>query len=150
MADDTADRLLQALVGSDDLTVCIRDNAHLFLSDTAASYLADLYRRRSMSKAELARRSGVSSVYLHQVFAGRRMPSRDRLLCLCLGLGATLEETQHLLRLAVCAPLWSRRRRDAVLIYAVSHNWPLPQANQALLDLGEAPLLETPDSDRKL
>lgn len=150
MADDTAERLLQALIGSNDLNACIQDNERLFLSDTAASFLASLYRRKSLSKAELARRSGVSSVYLHQVFAGRRMPSRNRLLCLCLGLGATLEETQHLLRLAVCAPLWSRRRRDAALIYAVSHGWPLPRTNQALLALGEAPLLEAPDSDRKL
>ena len=48
-------------------------------------------------KAELARRSGISEVYLHQVFAGRRNPSRDRLLCICVGLGITLDETQRML-----------------------------------------------------
>ena len=32
----------------------------------------------------------MSEVYLHQVFSGRRSPSRDRLLCLCLGLAVSL------------------------------------------------------------
>ena len=32
----------------------------------------------------------MSEIYLHQIFAGRRTPSRNRLLCLCYGLGATV------------------------------------------------------------
>ena len=47
----------------------------------------------------------MSEIYLHQIFAGRRTPSRNRLLCLCYGLGATIEETQELLRLCGIAEL---------------------------------------------
>jgi len=59
--------------------------------------LTRLYETKDLTKAELARRSGISEVYLHQVFAGRRNPSRDRLLCICVGLGITLDETQRML-----------------------------------------------------
>ncbi len=41
----------------------------------------------------------MSEIYLHQIFAGRRNPSRNRLLCLCYGLEATVDETQELLKL---------------------------------------------------
>ena len=32
------------------------------------------------------------------VFSGRRRPSRDRLLCLCISMESSLEETQQLLK----------------------------------------------------
>ena len=91
MAEETTAELLRELAGTDDPAACIRRREGLFVRDTVPSVLTALYRKRIMSKAELARRSGVSQVYLHQVFAGRRTPSRDRLLCLCFGLGASLE-----------------------------------------------------------
>ena len=104
MAEETTAELLRELAGTNDPAACIRRLEGRFIRDTVPSVLTALYRKRTISKAELARRSGVSQVYLHQVFAGRRTPSRDRLLCLCFGLGASLEETQYLLRVAVSAP----------------------------------------------
>lgn len=140
MTRQTAGELLQELAQAQDLTACIQQNESQFCRDTVPSFLAALYRKRTISKAELARRSGVSQVYLHQVFAGRRTPSRDRLLCLCFGLSLSLDETQRLLRLAVCAPLWPLNRRDAIVLYSISHGLTLPQAEQALQSLGERPL----------
>lgn len=140
MAEETTAELLRELAGTNDPAVCIRRLEGRFIRDTVPSVLTALYRKRTISKAELARRSGVSQVYLHQVFAGRRTPSRDRLLCLCFGLGASLEETQYLLRVAVSAPLWPLSRRDAVVIYGVTHRLTLAQMDQTLTNLGEAPL----------
>lgn len=140
MEDFSADILLRDLTQTDDLAACLRRHNNRFWKETVGQALGNLYRTRTISKAELARRSGVSSVYLHQVFAGRRTPSRDRLLSLCIGLNATLPETQHLLQLAVCAPLHPLRRRDAVLIYALSHRLTLAQTENALRQMGEVPL----------
>lgn len=140
MAEETTAELLRELAGTNDPAACIRRLEGRFIRDTVPSVLTALYRKRTISKAELARRSGVSQVYLHQVFAGRRTPSRDRLLCFCFGLGASLEETQYLLRVAVSAPLWPLSRRDAVVIYGVTHRLTLAQMDQTLTNLGEAPL----------
>ena len=45
-----------------------------------------------------------------------------------------------MLRVAVSAPLWPLSRRDAVVIYGVTHRLTLDQMDQTLTDLGEAPL----------
>ena len=103
--------------------------------------LTRLYETKDLTKAELARRSGISEVYLHQVFSGRRTPSRDRLLCLCIGLGASAEEAQSLLQQAHHAPLYARDKRDAVLLFGLSHSLTLPEINDALFTAGAETLL---------
>ena len=80
----------------------------------------------------MARRSGISEVYLHQVFSGRRKPSRDRLLCICIGMGGTLEETQRLLTQASYAQLYPRTKRDAIISYGLVHQLPLDAVNDTL------------------
>ena len=84
------------------------------------------------AKAALAKRSGMSDIYLHQIFSGRRNPSRSRLLCLCIGLGASLEETQELLKLCGLAQLYPKLRRDAIIIFALSHHMTLFEVNDKL------------------
>lgn len=136
----SADALMRELAETHDLAACLRSHEGQFLRETVAQGLASLYKTRAISKAELARRSGISLVYLHQVFAGRRTPSRDRLVGICLGLEASLDECQHLLRLGMCAPLCPLNRRDAVLIYCVVHRTPLKEAGTLLLQAQELPL----------
>lgn len=74
----------------------------------------------------------MSEVYLHQVFSGRRNPSRDRLICLCISLDATLEETQDLLKKAAFAQLYPKVRRDAVIIHGILHHSTPEQINDKL------------------
>ena len=83
-------------------------------------------------KAALAKQSGISEVYLHQLFSGCRFPSRNRLLCVCFGLGASVEDAQDLLRQARHAPLYTRDRRDAIILYGLSHSMTLFQINDKL------------------
>lgn len=82
----------------------------------------------------------MSEVYLHQVFSGRRNPSRDRLLCLCIGLGATLEETQDLLKRASYAQLYPKSKRDAVIIHGLLHKKELNDINDTLFSENEKTL----------
>ena len=89
--------LREELMQAPSIDTYIHDNQEIFAGQEITESLAELYDRKAISKAALARKSGMSEVYLHQVFSGRRNPSRDRLLCLCIGLGATLEEAQRLL-----------------------------------------------------
>ena len=140
MEHSAADALLQELTQTDDLAACLRRNEALFRKETVAQGLSALFRTRKLSKAELARRSDVSLVFLHQVFAGRRTPSRDRLLGLCFGLEASLEETQDLLLRTPYAALNPRNRRDAIVIHALTHRRSVPELEALLARFGEAPL----------
>lgn len=98
--------LWQELMESPNLDQFLSEHEGNFQTGSVCDLLNQLFQKRRISKAALAKQSGMSEVYLHQVFAGRRNPSRNRLLCLCFGLSATLEETQKLLKqCGVCAAL---------------------------------------------
>ena len=134
MERKNTDQLQQELMTGNDLSRVLSDNDASFQQHDLQETLQALFERRSISKTMLAKQSGISEVYLHQVFSGRRTPSRNRLLCLCFGLGASVDEAQDLLRHARLAPLYSRDRRDAILIFGLSHNMTLAQVNDKLYD----------------
>ena len=140
MQDKSTDDLRQELMESPDLEQYLAENDAFFSSKDAAAMLNQLFKKCGLSKAALAKRSGMSEIYLHQIFAGRRNPSRSRLLCLCFGLGASLEETQELLRLCGAAELYPRLRRDAVIIYGLLHGLDLFAVNDRLFSADEETL----------
>ncbi len=145
MKDDNerrdTDELRGALMEAPDLDAFLTENDGCFSRRDIPEMLNRLFLKTDLSKAELARRSGVSTVYLHQLFAGRRMPSRDRLICLAIGLGAAAEETQALLRRSGLAELYPKNRRDAIILYGVAHGEDLQRINDRLFEHGEAMLL---------
>ena len=140
MSDKTTSDLRQELMEDNSIDTYLQGNAALFVNQDVVTLLTELYEQKHLTKAALARQAGMSEVYLHQVFAGRRNPSRDRLLCLCIGLEATVDETQQLLRQAGYAQLYPRVRRDAIILHAIAHRTPLPLVNDKLYEENEKTL----------
>ena len=126
------DDLRQELMESANLDQFLTDNQEDFDGGRIGEMLNALFQKHRISKAALARLSGMSEVYLHQVFAGRRNPSRSRLLCLCFGLDATVEETQLLLKHCGHAQLYPKNRRDAIILYGLANNMDLFDVNDKL------------------
>lgn len=141
MEEKTTGDLSQGLMNDGNIDSYLKDNQPFFTDLTVTELLTALYEEKSVTKAALARRAGMSEVYLHQVFAGRRTPSRDRLLCLCIGLEITLEETQRLLRQATYAQLYPKIKRDAIICYGIVHHMPLNEINDKLFMEQEKTLL---------
>ena len=129
MSDKTTSDLRQELMEDNSIDTYLQGNAALFVNQDVVALLTELYEQKHLTKAALARQAGMSEVYLHQVFAGRRNPSRDRLLCLCIGLEATVEETQQLLRQAGYAQLYPRVRRDSVILRALADGVSVPDCD---------------------
>lgn len=125
------------LMKSQNIDSYISANRPFFMEQDIPELLAELYEKKSISKADLARKSAMSVVYLHQVFSGRRKPSRDRLLCLCIGLEATLEETQRLLMQATYAQLYPKIKRDAIISFGIVHHMEVQEINDKLFDENE-------------
>ena len=130
----------RSLMEEASLACYLSEHEPFFTHQGITGLLAELYRQQSISKAALARRSGMSEVYLHQVFSGRRHPSRDRLICLCIGMELTLEDTQRLLRQASYAQLYPKLRRDAIISYGILHGMDLHAVNDALFTRNEKTL----------
>lgn len=132
--------LRQELMSSANLDQFLSENREIFNSGSVCDLLNRLFQKRTLSKAALAKQSGMSEVYLHQVFAGRRTPSRSRLLCLCFGLCAKLEEAQELLKQCGLAQLYPKSRRDAIILYGIANGMSLFSVNDKLFAENEETL----------
>lgn len=124
--------LWQELMEAPNLDQFLSEHKGNFQTESVCDLLNQLFQKRRISKAALAKQSGMSEVYLHQVFAGRRNPSRNRLLCLCFGLSATLKETQELLKQCGFAQLYPKDRRDAIILYGILNGQDLFAVNDKL------------------
>lgn len=140
MRKKSTDDLSQELMDQPSLDQYITDNEAYFTDVDISAFLAGLYEKCGLTKAELARRAGMSEVYLHQVFSGRRKPSRDRLLCLCIGMETTLDKIQQLLRQIGYAPIYPRMKRDAIISHGILHHTPLTEINDRLFSENEKTL----------
>ena len=137
MDKKNTDGLQQELMDSTDLSQFLSRNQEQFVDKSVAELLNHLFEKKNSSKAALAKQAGMSEIYLHQIFAGRRTPSRNRLLCLCYGLEASIEETQELLRLCGMAELYPKLKRDAIIYYGLLHKLDLFVINDKLFDENE-------------
>ena len=140
MKKKNTDGLQQELMDSPDLTQFLSQNQEQFVNKNVAELLNHLFEKKNISKAALAKQAGMSEIYLHQIFAGRRNPSRNRLLCLCYGLDASVEETQELLRRCGKAQLYPKLKRDSIIYYGLLHKLDLFEINDKLFDENEETL----------
>ena len=132
--------LLNELTSAENFDRFIHDHKNCFTAPSVPDVLNQYLKASPMSKASLARAAGLSEVYLHQILSGKRLPSRDRVLSLCLALQMPLSEVQQLLTECSYAGLYVYRQRDAVIIYAIVNHWDVYRLNEKLIELGEAPL----------
>ena len=127
-------------MASPDLDGFLSDNQENFIEENISDSLNKLFSKKNVTKAALAKQSGMSEIYLHQIFAGRRTPSRNRLLCICFGMQVSLEETQELLKSCGLAQLYPKFKRDAIIIYGLVHEATLFETNDKLFEENEETL----------
>lgn len=140
MKKKNTDDLQSELTAAPNLSSFLSANREQFVDEDFAGMIQDLFRRSGLSKAALAKKAGISEVYLYQIFSGERTPSRDRAICLCFGLSATLEETQEILKRNGLAQLYVKNRRDAIIVYGLTHDMELTEINDRLFAEEEATL----------
>ena len=132
--------LKETLMSAPDLDRFLKEHQADFAQESAADYLNLLFSRKKVTKAALAKSACMSEVYLHQVFAGKRNPSRNRIICICFGLGASLEETQDFLKQCGHAQLYAKSKRDAIVIYGLVNGLDLNKVNDKLFAENEESL----------
>ena len=121
---------------AESLSSFLRENQEEMIEPEIVRQLNDLLKAKKIKKAVLARKAGMSDIYLFQILAGKRAPSRNRLLSLCLGLGLSPDETQTLLKRGGYAVLYVRNPRDAVILYALENHWDIYKLNETLFEAG--------------
>lgn len=133
--------LLDQLLGSATPEAYLDEG--LTIDRTLADYLDQVRASKDLKRSEIIRASGLNGTFVYDVFKGKSLLGRDNAIMLALGMGCTLTETQRLLRLDGVSELWPKVRRDAVIIWCVSHGLTRQQTDDELWSLGEKTLLGT-------
>ena len=118
----------------------MRQNKDVIVTASVADLLNQILEREGLSRARVARDSGLNETYAYQVMAGTRTPSRDKVLCLCIAIGLTVEEIQGFLKMCGYAALYPKRKRDAILLFVLKEQKPVTAINEALFTQGEKTL----------
>lgn len=130
----TTQELLSLIQSTESIEHYLSENKVDMQDVTLDKYLSQLMEEKGLKVADVMNRSQQSD-YVYKVFKNQRKASRDILLAIALGMQCDLNETQTLLRIATTARLDPRNKRDAVLIYAVMHQFTVIEVNEILYDL---------------
>ncbi len=82
-------------------------------------YLKELLAEKGLKRSEVIRASGINSTVVYDIFSGKSKPGRDHAIMLAFGLNCDLRETQRLLRQSGVSELYSKIRRDAIIIWCI-------------------------------
>ena len=133
------DDLLRELIASSDPSEYLASNeAHAL---NLSYLLADLLAEKHLRKSDCIRRSGLNETFAYQIFSGDRHPGRDKALQLAFAFPLDLKETNRLLKYAGVNELYCRDRRDAIIIFCVTHGYTLQQTDDELYRFGEKTIL---------
>ena len=111
-------RKLQKIRDDSDGEKFINDHSD---SETLHGFLNSLVAQQDITIPELIDRSGVSRNYIYNILSGERSnPGRDKVIAICIGLGASFTQINRALELVKYSALYPRDERDARIAIAVN------------------------------
>lgn len=143
---DAADRnlpteaLWKRLLDTPSLSAYLTENEAELELPVFSAFITALCRARGEPPERVIKRAGLERSFGHQLFSGKRHPSRDTVLLLAFGLEVDIELTQMLLRYAQCPPLYPRNKRDAIVIFCLFHRYDVVRTQAELADRGFQPI----------
>ena len=101
-----------------------RDNS-MILSE----YILEVCRANNIEKNNIIKNSNLYRTYGYEILGGRKLPSRDKILQICIGNKFSLEETNRCLTIGKLGVLYAKDPRDSIIIFALNNNLKLIEAN---------------------
>lgn len=132
MIKKPTNELMDALNHSSSIEEYINNEQDYMIDSTISDYLNQLLNEKSLKKSAVIKNSELNEIYGYQIFSGKRIPSRDRLISIAFGMELSLDEAQALLKYAGFAPLYPKQKRDSLLIWGISHQFSIYQINDLL------------------
>lgn len=140
MHEKSTDELKHEIKTTTDMEDYLTRNKDHLLKGTLADHLHLLLSQKNLRRADVIRGSLLGRAYVYRIFAGDKIPSRDKLIALAFGLRLTEAETQKMLKLSGARELYARDERDALPLFALQRQMSIMDANGMLLDHGLAVL----------
>ena len=138
MIRKTTTQLLKELENFNTFEEYENANRDSMISKNLSEYLTDLLNERNLTKAEVIRKAELCDGYAYQIFSGlKTAPKRDKLICLSIGMGLSVNETNSVLKIAGLSPLYPKIKRDSIIIINMNNNKSVVEINEALYNEGE-------------
>ena len=129
---------------TDDVAAFTEENSrYLTQGDKAFSYyFKDTVKAKNMFFKDVYIRADMSESYGEKLISQTsHTKNRDKIIALCLAGHFTLDETNRALKLYKMTPLYSKVKRDIVLIVAINNrNYKLSDVDKELIKQGFNPL----------
>ena len=119
-----------------DFQTFYSENKDYMVSQKLTDLLAQLLKSKKLQKSLVIKNAEISEVYGYQIFSGIRVPERKKLLCLAVGMGLNIEETQQLLKCAGYAQLYVKLPFDSIVLYGLCKGLSVVQINGLLYEYG--------------
>lgn len=138
----TTNDLMKVLNNIDDETVL---NSYLasieqYKGLNYLEYYLAVMKDHGTSKNDIVKESGINRTYCYQMLSGGRKPGRDNAIALCLAAHFTLAETITFMELLEMAPLYPKKTRDSIIIYAINREYSVYETNELLFSKNETTL----------
>jgi len=137
---DRTSTLFHKLIDTPDLPAFIQNNAGEMELPSFHAYITELCMQTGQVPEQVIKQAGIERTYGHQLFNGTRKPSRDKVLQLAFGLKLDIDGAQKLLQLAEKSALYPRIKRDAAVLFSLSHHLEIMET-QSLLESLDLTLL---------
>ena len=134
------DELMALLFQENSLGQFLQREESTFQLPTFAEYLTNWCKEHHEVPEQVILRANIEKSFGHQLFSGKRNPSRDTVLQLAFAMHADVAQAQEMLRIAGKSTLYPRIKRDTVIIYCLHNHISLSDTEIILYDL-ELPLL---------
>ena len=131
----STEELLKLLFQERSLERFFQRNESAYLVTAFSDYLSHWCKTHQQVPEQLIRRANLEKSFGHQLFSGKRRPSRDTVLQLAFAMGADVAQAQDMLKIARKSLLYPRIKRDTVIIYCLHNHIRLVDAEIILADL---------------
>lgn len=133
MEKDTS-KIVEELGLCPDFQTFYAENKDYMVSGNLSALLQELIDTKGLKKSQVIKKAELAEVYGYQIFSGIRVPERKKLLCLAVGMGLNIEETQRLLKCAGYSQLYVKLPFDSILLYGLCKALSVVQINELLYE----------------
>lgn len=127
--------LLRRLFKASNLNSFIEENEYCLQTTPFHEYISRLCQKMGCIPEQIIKQTTIERTYGHQIFNGTRSPSRDKVIQLAFGFGLDVDGAQELLKVAHKTPLHPKIKRDAAVLYCISHHMSEMTTQNILLEL---------------
>jgi transcriptional regulator with XRE-family HTH domain len=138
--DKTTAELMRRIQTVKSVTKMLREIEKASDLPNIGVYLDGIRKEKGLKKEQLFAAVGISAIFGYEILRGVKSPSRDTLIKFAFAFNMNVDETQKLLVIGEKAPLYPRLKRDALIIYALSHGFSIIKLNITADEKGILPI----------